>query len=79
MRPAAEGSALRERNPASLMRRAFALVYEALLLAALLVAGALPIVVLAHDADRILVRPLFQLYLLGLAGAYFIWHWLHGE
>jgi uncharacterized RDD family membrane protein YckC len=70
-------------NPASspsapLLRRALSLFYEALLLAALLMIGALPFVLLTHDADRIVVRPLFQIYLTGLAASYFGWQWLHG-
>ena len=40
--------------------------------------GALPFVLLAHNADRIAVRPLFQIYLAGLAALYFGWQWLHG-
>lgn len=78
MRPAADGSVVRAQEPASLARRAFALIYEALLLAAVLLAGVLPFVALTQDADRILVRPLLQLYLLALAGAYFIWQWRRG-
>lgn len=78
MRPAAERSVQRERLPASLTRRALALAYEALLIAAVLIIGALPFVMLTHDADEILIRPLLQLYLFALAGAYFIWQWLRG-
>ena len=63
---------------ASLVRRALSLIYEALLLAALLMIGALPFMLAAHDADRVLARPLFQLYLVALAGLYFGWQWLHG-
>ena len=54
------------------------LLYESLLLAALFMIGALPFVLLAQDAERIAVRPLFQLYLLGLAGLYFGWQWMRG-
>ncbi|HET9403652.1 MAG TPA: RDD family protein [Burkholderiales bacterium] len=63
---------------AGLSRRALALVYETLLLAALLLAGALPFVMLAQGMDRGLARPLFQLYLVSLSGAYFIWQWRRG-
>lgn len=48
------------------------------MLVAVLVAGSLPFVVLAHGADRIVLRPLFQFYLVALAGLYFVWQWLHG-
>lgn len=64
--------------PAGLARRALALVYEALLLAALLLAGALPPVMLMQDMDRGLARPLLQLYLVALTGTYFIWQWRRG-
>lgn len=63
---------------AGLARRFLSLLYELLLLIALLLIGALPFAIFAHGADRIAARPLFQLYLLALAGAYFIWQWLHG-
>jgi len=59
-------------------RRVLSLIYESLLLTALLMAGALPFVLLAQHADRAAARPLFQLYLLALAGVYFVWQWLHG-
>lgn len=64
--------------PASLARRALALVYEVLLLTALLLAGALPFVMLTQELGRGLARPLFQLYLVALTGAYFIWQWRRG-
>ena len=41
-------------------------------------AGALPFSIVAQSADRLAARPLFQLYLLGLAGAYFAWQWVRG-
>ena len=63
---------------APLTRRALSLIYEALLLAAVLMTGALPFVVGAQDADRIAARPLFQVYLIALAALYFGWQWLHG-
>jgi uncharacterized RDD family membrane protein YckC len=63
---------------AALSRRAVSLVYEALLLAALLLAGSLPFVMMTHEMDGSFVRPLLQLYLVVLAGAYFTWQWLRG-
>ena len=65
--------------PASLGRRALALVYEALLLTALLFAGALPFVMLTQELGRGLGRPLFQFYLVAMTGAYFIWQWRRGR
>ena len=75
MRPPAETGA----PIAGLARRALALVYEALLLAALLLAGSLPFVMLTHDEmGPGLARPLFQLYLVALTGVYFIEQWRRG-
>ena len=63
--------------PAGLARRALALVYEALLLAAIVLAGSLPFVALTAGLDAT-ARPLFQLYLVCLIGAYFTWQWRRG-
>ena len=63
---------------ASLARRALALVYDALLLFALLLASSLPFVIIAHAADGIAARPLFQIYLVAVAAAYFVWQWRRG-
>lgn len=63
---------------ATLARRAASLAYEALLLAALLLAGALPFVMATHGMDAVLARALLQLYLVVLAGVYFAWHWVRG-
>jgi len=78
MRDAGEGGAPPEAPSASLARRALALAYEALLLAALLLASALPFVLMTHTADAIAARPLFQLYLIAVAAAYFVWQWRRG-
>ena len=66
-------------TPAGLGRRAQALIYEALLLVAVIVLSALPFVMIAHEADRAAARPLFQLYLLTVAAAYFVWQWRGGR
>jgi uncharacterized RDD family membrane protein YckC len=63
---------------ASLARRTLALAYEALLLFALLLVSALPVVMITHAADRIAARPLLQIYLFAVAAAYFIWQWRRG-
>ncbi len=63
---------------ASLERRALSLIYEALLLLALLLLSSLPFVMIAHEADGAAARPLFQLYLLTVAAAYFVWQWRRG-
>lgn len=77
------GSAGELRSPpeapaASLARRALALVYEVLLLSALFLVATLPYVLTTHAADAIVARPLFQVYLTAIAGAYFIWQWRRG-
>lgn len=56
-------------------RRAASLCYEALLACAVVLAGSFPFVILADGAGA---RPLFQLYLVALTGAYFTWQWRHG-
>ncbi|MBI1965778.1 MAG: RDD family protein [Betaproteobacteria bacterium] len=63
---------------ASPARRLLSLLYEGLLLAAVLLVGALPFLVLAQDLGPALKRPLFQIYLVALAGIYFVWQWLEG-
>lgn len=78
MRSGSDGSAAGTASSASLARRGLALCYEALLLFSLLLAGALPFVLVAGAADRIAARPLFQLYLVALAALYFTWQWRHG-
>jgi len=63
---------------ASLARRFLSVFYEALLLAAVLFAGTLPVLILMQHAETALTRPLLQLYLSLLGGTYFVWQWLHG-
>jgi uncharacterized RDD family membrane protein YckC len=63
---------------ATLARRALSLIYEALLLAALLLAGSLPFVMMTQGIDDRFARPLLQVYLVVLTGAYFTWQWLRG-
>ena len=63
---------------AGLGRRALALIYEALLLFAWLLLSSLPFVMIAREADPVATRALFQLYLLLVAAAYFVWQWRRG-
>lgn len=63
-------------NNASLRRRLLSLIYEALILAALLLAGALPAVFLTRTWDPALARPLLQVWLLILCGLYYVWQWV---
>lgn len=62
----------------SLVRRLACLFYEFLILLALWLAAGFPFVGLTQALDPVWVRPLFQLYLLALAGGYFVWFWRHG-
>lgn len=62
-------------NNASLRRRLLSLIYEALILAALLLAGALPAVFLTRAWDHALARPLLQVWLMLLCGVYYVWQW----
>lgn len=54
------------------------MVYESVLLTALLLAGALPFVMLSQETGGSINRPLFRLYLVALTGAYFTWQWRRG-
>lgn len=63
---------------ATIGRRALSLVYEALLLVALIFVGSLPFVMLTQQMGPDLERPLFQFYLVLLMGLYFTWQWRHG-
>ena len=78
MRPADDIGAPPPAAPAGGRRRALALVYEALLLTAVLLIGALPVVMLAQGADRDTARLLLQAWLVALTGAYFTWQWCRG-
>jgi len=75
---AGEPQARPEAPSASLARRALALLYEALLLSAVFLVAALPYVLMTHTVDAIVARPLFQLYLVAVAAAYFVWQWRRG-
>lgn len=61
-----------------LWRRAAAIGYDSLLLAALLLAVSLPITLLAGGNIHGPARTLFQLCLLTVIGAFFILFWRHG-
>ena len=59
-------------------RRLASMLYETLLLVAVLFTAAFIFVAIARDATSPGIRPIFQLYLLGVVAAYFLWYWLHG-
>ena len=65
-----------ERAP--LGRRLLSLIYEALLLIAVLWLAALPFGPLEAAFGAPHVRPLFQAYLATAGGVYFVWQWVRG-
>lgn len=63
---------------ARLGRRLLSLVYEALMLAAVLLAGGFAFMAFAGRIEPVLARPVSQVFLLLLAGTYFVWQWRLG-
>ena len=65
--------------PAGLARRLAALVYDALLLLALLFVATLPWALAARgELLAPLARAAYQLYLVAVSGVFFGWFWMHG-
>lgn len=60
---------------ASFKRRLISLIYEALILAAVLMAAALPVVMLTHQWNHTAARITLQLSLFILCGGFYIWQW----
>lgn len=63
---------------AGLARRLASLVYESLLVLALLLVASLLFLLVSPDAAATAMRPLYQAYLLAVVGLYFAWFWTHG-
>ena len=63
---------------ASIKRRLASLFYELLLLSAILFIAALVFALVTNNAQSPFLRFTFQIYLLLVAGAYFIGLWLRG-
>jgi uncharacterized RDD family membrane protein YckC len=59
-------------------RRMACILYEALLLTAVLFFAVLPYAMLTRGTDDYWVRPLLQLWLLVVAGVYFVVFWVRG-
>jgi uncharacterized RDD family membrane protein YckC len=79
--PAAAHDAAQSSAPlvfAPLARRAVSLVYEALLVAALLWCAALIFGVIESALAARHARGVFQIYLVLVSGSYFVWQWAHG-
>lgn len=64
--------------PAGLLRRLASMLYDTLLLTAVLFIAAFLFVGLTHAVRPAVIKPIFQLYLLLVTGGYFVWFWLHG-
>jgi uncharacterized RDD family membrane protein YckC len=60
------------------LRQLACLVYELLLLLALLMLAALMFLLVFGDATEAPKRHFFQVYLWLLSGVYFVWNWTHG-
>ncbi|MDQ3185769.1 MAG: RDD family protein [Pseudomonadota bacterium] len=59
-------------------RRLASMVYESLLLIAVLFIASFVFHLIFRDTGSLFFRPAFQLYLLLVAGSYFTWFWTHG-
>ena len=73
-----EKTAIARPASAALARRLAAMLYESLLLAAVLFIAAFIFVSVARTPPHGAARTIFQLYLLFVAGGYLLWFWLHG-
>lgn len=62
----------------SIWRRFASILYEALLLAAVLFIAGFIFTAVFHSPLPPILRFAFQLYLLLVIATYFIWYWLHG-
>lgn len=62
----------------SIRRRVASMLYETLLLAAVLFIAGFMFTVIFHSPLPPFLRYVFQLYLLLVTATYFIWYWLHG-
>ena len=65
-------------NRAGLLRRLASVAYEALLLVPVLFISSYLFLSLTQGVQGPLKRPLFQLWLVGVLAAYFIYCWVHG-
>jgi len=59
-------------------RRLLSMIYEFLLLTAVLFIASFVFHLIFRDTGSLFFRPAFQLYLLFVAGTYFTWFWTHG-
>ena len=61
-----------------LWRRLLSMIYEFLILVAVLFIASFVFHLVFRDTGSLFFRPAFQLYLLVVAGIYFTWFWIHG-
>ncbi|MDP1951677.1 MAG: RDD family protein [Nitrosomonas sp.] len=59
-------------------RRLVSMIYELLLLLAVLFIASFIFHLIFRDTNAVYFRPLFQFYLLVVMGIYFVWFWTHG-
>ena len=59
-------------------RRIICMIYEFLLLVSVLFISGFIFHLIYHDTESPYFRPIFQFYLLSIAGIYLIWFWTHG-
>ena len=64
---------------APLFRRTLSLIYEALLVAAVLWCAGFLYAIVESRVSSVHFRAAYQLYLLSIAGIYFIWQWQRGQ
>lgn len=62
----------------TLKRKAICLIYESLLLLAVLFIASLIFHLIVRDTEAAYFKPLFQIYLFVVMGYYFTWFWTHG-
>ncbi len=60
---------------ATLKRRLVCLIYEALIQAAVLLAGTLPVVMLTRTWDPVIARTTLQVWLVVLCACFYVWQW----
>ncbi len=59
-------------------RRMTCMIYEFLLLISVLFIAGFIFHLIYHDTESPYFKPIFQLYLLSIAGIYLMWFWTHG-
>ncbi len=60
---------------ATLRRRLISLIYEALIQAAVLFAGTLPVVMLTRTWDPVIARTTLQVWLVVICACFYVWQW----